>query len=64
MAAKPAAVPPTPAPEAPPAEPYFALPLSDFQAMQNFLQREMISGQEAANLLNKLAQAAPVQIEE
>jgi hypothetical protein len=52
-------VPPTQAPPA--AEPWFALPLADLQAFQNFLQREMISGQEAAALLNKLAQAVPVQ---
>ena len=43
----------------PGAEPWFALPLSDLQAIQTHLQREMLAGQDAAALLNKLAQAVP-----
>jgi len=43
-----------------PSEPLFSLPLSDFQAVMMFLQREVLAGQEASALLNKLAAAKPV----
>lgn len=48
----------------PGAEPWFALPLSDLQAIQTHLQREAIAGAEAQGLLNKLAQAVPATMQE
>jgi hypothetical protein len=48
----------------PGAEPWFALPLSDLQAIQTHLQREAIAGQEAQALLNKLAQAVPATMQD
>ena len=48
----------------PQGEPWFAMPLSDLQAIQNHLQREIIAGQEAQGLLNKLAQAVPATMQD
>jgi hypothetical protein len=49
---------PEPEPE-PQQEPWFALPLADLQAIEHHLKREMIAGQEAAGLLQKLIAAQP-----